>query len=114
MQNVQDEMHARLPEHYRRTARTAYQWNVTEREAMEALRERPGYRLVAVYHSHPDHGAYFSDTDQAAATPFGEPTYPEAVQIVVSVVAGKAEEIKVFVWSNQHESYVESDWEGLC
>ena len=106
MRNIQDDMRAKLPEHYTRTARTAYEWDTAEREAMEALREIPGQRLLAVYHSHPDHGAYFSDTDQAAATPFGEPTYPEAAQIVVSVLEGKAAEIKAFVWSPEAGAYI--------
>ncbi len=112
MRNIQDELHAKLPEHYTRTARTAYVWDKNEREEMEALRERPGHSLVAVYHSHPDHGAYFSDTDQAAATPFGEPTYAEAAQIVVSVLDGKAVEIKTFVWSPEAATYVESAPDG--
>lgn len=112
MRNIQDEMHRRLPEHYPRNARMAYQWDDVERRQMEAECAAPGCRLLAVYHSHPDHGAYFSETDQAAATPLGEPTYPGAAQIVVSVLEGKAAEIKAFVWSAEAGAYVEDEEEG--
>ncbi len=107
LRNVQDELHARDPERYPRTARTAYVPDSAE--LLEALRlaRRPGWRLLAFYHSHPDHGAYFSEEDLAQATPFGEPSYPEAAQIVVSVREGTPGELKAYGWSERERSYVE-------
>ncbi len=83
--NIQNEMHEKDPQRYPRTAATAYCGEPGElREALVEA-EKPGAGLVAFYHSHPDHEAYFSEEDHVQATPFGEPSYPEALQLVISV-----------------------------
>jgi proteasome lid subunit RPN8/RPN11 len=107
LRNVQDDMHARDPVRYPRTARIAYTPDAGEFKKACDLWERDGNRLLAFYHSHPEHGAYFSDEDLAQATPFGEPSYPEAVQIVVSVYAGRVSDLKAFGWSPADAAYVE-------
>jgi proteasome lid subunit RPN8/RPN11 len=66
-----------------------------------------GYRLKAFYHSHPNHDAYFSAEDRDAATPFGDPTYPDALQIVVSVYERVVRTIKSFAWSEEKNNFVE-------
>ena len=58
-----------------------------------------------MYHSHPDHDAYFSDEDLAQAAPDGEPSYPEAVQIVVSIYDGEVRDVKAFAWSADSSTY---------
>jgi proteasome lid subunit RPN8/RPN11 len=63
--------------------------------------------LAAFYHSHPDHDAYFSAEDIAQATPFGEPSYPEALQIVLSVYGQEVRSVRAFAWSPAASSYVE-------
>ena len=75
------------------------------------LADEQGCRLVAFYHSHPDHDAYFSAEDTAQATPFGEPSYPGALQVVVSVRERSVREIKAFAWSDQASAYVETPLE---
>ncbi|MFQ5352670.1 MAG: Mov34/MPN/PAD-1 family protein [Candidatus Binatia bacterium] len=111
IRNVQDEMHEQDPKRYPRTARTAYVAEPGElRRALERG-EAPGKKVVAFYHSHPDHDAYFSDEDLAQATPFGEPSYPEALQIVVSIRDGVCEDFKVFAWSQADAAYREADLE---
>jgi proteasome lid subunit RPN8/RPN11 len=107
LRNVQDAMHAKDPERYPRTARTAYTPHAGEFKRAVDLWEAPGSKLVAFYHSHPDHDAYFSDEDVRQATPFGEPSYPEALQIVVSVYDGKVKEVKAFRWSASSERFEE-------
>jgi proteasome lid subunit RPN8/RPN11 len=107
IRNIQDEMHARDPERYPRSARTAYAGHPGDlREALERA-ERPGHRLVAFYHSHPDHAAYFSEEDVRQATPFGEPSYPDALQIVIAVAAVGVGEVKAFAWSSEQSTYAE-------
>ena len=106
--NVQDEMHAKDPKRYPRTARTAYTPHAGEFKRAVDLWEAPGNKLVAFYHSHPDHDAYFSDEDVRQATPFGEPSYPDALQIVVSVYDRKVKEVKVFRWSEHSAMFAES------
>lgn len=108
IRNIQNEMHAKDPVAYPRTASTAYAGHPTDlRIALEAADE-PGCSLFAFYHSHPDHDAYFSAEDTAQATPFGEPSYPDALQIVVAVHSKKAGKIKAFAWSEDAAAYLET------
>lgn len=108
MRNIQDEMHAKDPAAYPRTARTAYAGHPADLHAALEQAEQPGCRLVAFYHSHPDHDSYFSEEDTAQATPFGEPSYPDALQIVVSVRDRRIHQIKAFAWSPAAGAYAEA------
>lgn len=107
IRNIQDEMHARDPERYPRSARTAYAGHPADLKSALERAERPGNRLVAFYHSHPDHAAYFSEEDVRQATPFGEPSYPDACQIVIAVSERRVGEVKAFAWSPPLETYAE-------
>jgi len=108
IRNVQDEMHGRDPSRFPRTARTAYAGHPGDlKDALERA-ELPGFSLTAFYHSHPDHAAYFSEEDVGQATPFGEPSYPEAVQIVLSVYGREVRDVKAFAWSEERSAYVET------
>jgi proteasome lid subunit RPN8/RPN11 len=66
---------------------------------------------VAFYHSHPDHDSYFSAEDTAQATPFGEPSYPDALQLVAAVREGRTKLTKAFAWSPEASAYVEVPFE---
>ena len=113
MENVQNRLHAEDPERHPRDARTAYEFD--PRELLRVLREKEeaGIPLRAIYHSHPDHDAYFSETDSAAAAPFGEPSYPGTIHLVYSVRSGQAADVKGFDWSDEAHAYVEVDVEIL-
>lgn len=114
VRNVQDEMHAADPARYPRTARIAYSGHAGDlRVALDAA-DAPGCALAAFYHSHPDHDAYFSPEDVAQATPFGEPSYPDALQIVVSVREGRVATVKAFAWSVASSAYVETELEEVA
>ena len=78
-----------------------------ELESVIRQSEEKGQTLKAFYHSHPDHDAYFSDEDKAFASPFGEPTYPDAAQIVVSVYNRAVKIIRAFAWSDEKDDFVE-------
>jgi proteasome lid subunit RPN8/RPN11 len=108
VRNLQDEMHAKDPVAYPRTARTAYVGHPADLRAALELADGPGCSLVAFYHSHPEHESYFSAEDTAQATPFGEPSYPDALQIVVSVYSRQVRDIKTFAWSSAEERYTET------
>ena len=54
--------------------------------------------MAVIYHSHIDAGAYFSATDRRNALIDGEPTYPDAVYVVLSVVSGRVVDAQAFVW----------------
>ena len=105
--NIQNTLHANDPATFPRDARTAY--TVDPKELGEVLEqgERRGLAFKALYHSHPEHDAYFSAEDKACATPFGEPTYPDTVQIVISVMNGDAGRVAVYAWSPDAGDYVE-------
>lgn len=107
VRNIQNEMHASDPERYPRTAATAYAGHPEDLRDGLLAADEPGHSLVAFYHSHPDHDAYFSDEDVAQATPFGEPSYPDAVQIVVSIYDREVRVIKGFAWSADQEAFVD-------
>ena len=89
LENIQNRLHATDPETFPRDARTAYTLDPRELETVLEQAERRGLAFKALYHSHPDHDAYFSAEDKACATPFGEPTYPDTAQIVISVMGGE-------------------------
>jgi proteasome lid subunit RPN8/RPN11 len=58
--------------------------------------EERGEFVTAVYHSHADAGAYFSELDQAFALQPAFP-FPDAHHIVISVVEGLLKESAVFL-----------------
>lgn len=106
--NIQNRLHAADPETFPRDARIAYTMDPKELETVLEQAEHRGMSLKAVYHSHPDHDAYFSEEDKACATPFGEPTYPDAAQIVISVMSGNVGRVAVYAWNPDVEDYVET------
>ncbi len=105
--NIQNRLHATDPETFPRDARTAYTMAPKELEAILEQAERRGLAFKALYHSHPDHDAYFSAEDKACATPFGEPTYPDTAQIVLSIMSGNVGRVAVYRWNTEAEDFVE-------
>lgn len=105
--NIQNKLHALDPATYPRTAAIAYAMDPIELQVVLDAAVAAGGKLKAFYHSHPDHEAYFSAEDKAFATPFGEPTFPDAAQIVVSVSHRAVKTIKAFGWSDAMKDFVE-------
>jgi 2-dehydropantoate 2-reductase len=103
--NVQDELHAREPAVYTRTAESAYTPRADAYELLDAA-ERAGERLAVLYHSHPKSGAYFSAEDRARALFDGEPAYPDVTYVVVSD-AWEEGEARAFRWDPRAEDFVE-------
>jgi len=107
LKNIQDQLHALDAQTYPRDATIAYAMDPLELEGILKDAEATGARLKAFYHSHPGHQAYFSEEDKAFATPFGEPTYPESAQIVISVYEGTVTRIAAYAWAPEKSDYVE-------
>jgi [CysO sulfur-carrier protein]-S-L-cysteine hydrolase len=112
MTNIQNRLHAEDPEAHPRDARTAYQ--MEPRELLEVNRDgdRPGWRIVLFYHSHPSHDAYFSATDKARALwgdPEGdaEPSYPGVAYIVISVYDRAVRDAKAYAWDEAARDFRE-------
>ena len=108
LENIQNKLHALDPETYPRTAVIAYAMDPKELERVIDGAARDGAKLKAFYHSHPDHEAYFSDEDKAFASPFGEPTFPNAAQIVVSIFHREVKRLAAFAWSEDKNDFVEA------
>lgn len=107
LRNIQNELHALDPKSHPRTAAIAYNMDVRVLDSLLLEARKIGYTLKAFYHSHPNHDAYFSPEDRDAATPFGEPTYPDVRQIVVSIYERAVRKILAFAWSEEKKDFVE-------
>lgn len=104
--NIQNALHARDPHQYPRDARTAYTFS---KEDMERLffgdLGGPDHRVVAFYHSHPDHPAYFSDEDRTHA--LVELIQPEPFYFVISVINRAVRGMRAFVWDEEQQQFQE-------
>lgn len=104
--NRQDELHARDPEQHPRTSREAYDIDRSEMERIFAEAAAQGEQVLAFYHSHIDCGAYFSPMDKEVQTVFGEPEFPDALHVILSVQQGDIREIKGFRWDGARQDFV--------
>lgn len=107
--NVQDDLHAKDPERHPRDARTAYFIDPKDLLAI-GRREGQGYGVAVIYHSHIDAGAYFSATDKQNALINGDPAYPEATYVVVSVMGGQVADARAFAWQPGPRDFVPVDF----
>jgi proteasome lid subunit RPN8/RPN11 len=112
MTNIQNRLHAADPGAHPRDATIAYEPD--PRELFELHREtrRDGWAILAFYHSHPKHGAYFSETDRARAlSQFPgeppEPLYPGVAWVVLSVYDRAVRDAKAFAWDAGAADFVE-------
>lgn len=103
--NVQNELHANDSRRYPRDARTAFHVDPKDLVRIAKL-ESDGYRVHVIYHSHVNAGAYFSETDKQNALIQGEPTYPEAVYVVLAVVEGRTAGAAAFAWNLDRRAFV--------
>jgi [CysO sulfur-carrier protein]-S-L-cysteine hydrolase len=105
--NIQNQLHALDPETYPREATIAYAMDPKELEATFDAAAAAGAKIKAFYHSHPGHEAYFSEEDKAFAMPFGEPTFPETAQIVISIYDRVVKRIRAYGWVETKNDFVE-------
>ncbi|RJQ49509.1 MAG: M67 family peptidase [Nitrospiraceae bacterium] len=104
-ENIQNRLHAEDPSRYPRDARTAYVIDRKEFERIVSAAKGKGEEVLAFYHSHPEHESYFSEEDKAAQTVFGEPEFPEALHIVISVRERKVHDMKCFKWDSRKRNF---------
>jgi proteasome lid subunit RPN8/RPN11 len=118
MRNVQNELHAADPVANPRDARTAYQFDGAELLEVTRQGDAPGWRIVLFYHSHPQHGAYFSDTDKARALFGGEvelgPAFPGVAYLVISVYDRVVRDRKVFAWDEGAQDFRETPFDTIA
>jgi proteasome lid subunit RPN8/RPN11 len=103
--NIQNELHKEDPIRHSRDARTAYHIDPKEMLNIFKNAEKNGLKVIAFYHSHPDHAAYFSQEDVDMAMFGDEPSYPDAEYIVVSLFNGKVGETASFKWDEAKKCF---------
>jgi proteasome lid subunit RPN8/RPN11 len=93
--NVMTKMHVADPEAFPRDARHAYYMSETEYQQAIGEAEARGECVAAIYHSHFGQGCYLSQDDLAFA---GHPLFPfpDAAQLVVSLLADRVREVGIF------------------
>ncbi len=104
-ENTQDLLHAEDPVANPRDARTAYNFGARDLFLLGKSLRGPRPAKI-IYHSHANVGAYFSDTDQAAAKMGDEPAYP-VDYVVVDVQADGTHGAVQFAWDAEARQYVE-------
>jgi proteasome lid subunit RPN8/RPN11 len=108
--NIQNAKHLEDPAAFPRDARTAFLMD--PREHLAVMREVDDRKLALriVYHSHPDHDAYFSQTDRRQACSFdpAEPDYPDTAYVVISIMAGRFRRAAAFVWDAARRDFIET------
>lgn len=92
--NVADRYHSADPARFPRTSRDGYLMDPrTQLRVLEEV-DASGGRILAVWHSHVEVGAYFSEKDRADAVVEGIPLVPGAEYLVLGVRGGKVTEAR--------------------
>lgn len=105
--NVADRYHAADPERFPRTSRDGYLMDPKAQLRLLREIEKWGGEIVAVWHSHVEVGAYFSEKDRADAVVDGVQTMPGAEYLVLGVRGGRVTEAKRFRWDGRE--FVEAE-----
>jgi [CysO sulfur-carrier protein]-S-L-cysteine hydrolase len=108
--NIQNAQHAKDPNAFTRDARTAFLMDPKEHLAVMREIDDRKLALKIVYHSHPEHEAYFSPTDRRQACSFDPdyPDYPETAYVVLSIMGGKFNRAAAFVWDPARKEFAET------
>ena len=107
-ENIQNKLHDEDPLRYPRDARTAYFIDRKKFEKIVSTAKTQGKDIIAFYHSHPEHESFFSEEDVAAQTVFGEPEFPDALHIVISVMNRRVCNIKCFKWDRDKLEFIKT------
>jgi proteasome lid subunit RPN8/RPN11 len=99
IENVADRYHAQDPAAFPRTARDSYLMDPGAQLRLHRELAAAGGELVAVWHSHVEAGAYFSEKDRSDAAVDGLQLLPGAEYLVLGLRAGRVTEVKRFVFS---------------
>ena len=110
--NLANRYHAMDPETYPRTGKTYFLIDPLKFAKAVDASKQAGRPMRILYHSHLDVGAYFSETDAAAATMGGDkPSYDGLFYLVTSVRQGTVDDHKLFEWDPASKKFVETPFE---
>ena len=96
--NVADRYHAVDPIRFPRTSRDSYLMEAREQLHVHRELEHGGGEIAAIWHSHVEVGAYFSEKDRADALLDGQPAVPGAEYLVLGVRGGRVTEVRRYGW----------------
>ncbi len=99
--NVADRYHAVDPERFPRTSRESYLMDPGAQLRLHRELEAWGGEIAAVWHSHVEVGAYFSEKDRDDAVVDGVQAVPGAEYLVLGVRGGRVTEAKRFRWDGK-------------
>ena len=105
LDNMADKLHALDPVEYPRTSRDWFAPNEAKLGRFVREAEAQGEKWLALFHSHIDCGAYFSDEDKRYAAPDGKAVYPQLFQTVIETRATGVVEARTFLWNGS--DYIE-------
>lgn len=105
--NIQNELHRQDPKRYPRDAGVAYTIDPKEAEKIRLAADEKNLDVLAIFHSHPEHGVYFSEEDKNMAAPWGNPLFPRLSYIVVSVYGEEIRNVSGFCWDSAKKDFVE-------
>jgi [CysO sulfur-carrier protein]-S-L-cysteine hydrolase len=108
MPNLANKYHALDPESYPRKGNMYFLLDARKFEKAIAEGETSGRPVKVLWHSHLDVGAYFSETDAAAANMGGDAPANDLAYLVTSVRKGKVDDHRLFVWDPGTKRFVES------
>ena len=111
--NIQDQLNTQAPHQYPRDARTGYYIDPGQLFQILVGTEKRGGRIWGFYHSHIDCPAFFSAEDRERAILWGEPLYPEAVYLIVSICVRIMKSYRGFSWNKQEQDFTQVDLEVL-
>ena len=105
-ENIQNKLHEKDPENFTRDARTAYNISALELQKLLSEASSKGWVFKVLYHSHPEHDAYFSEEDTRMALFDGEtPIYPGTQYLVISVYSEKIRDHALFGWNPETKTF---------
>jgi len=105
--NLANKYHQEDRVRYPRDARTAYVMDPQGLLRIQDEADANGLEVTVIYHSHTDQDAYFSKTDRELALVDGQPLWPGARYLVVSVRNRKVGDFKVFAWDASTGDFIE-------
>lgn len=104
--NAADRYHEADPQRFPRSSRDSYLMDPKAQLRLQRELEAWGGEIAAIWHSHVEVGAYFSDKDKADAVVEGIQAVPGAEYLVIGVRGGRVTEAKRYRWDGA--GFVES------
>lgn len=103
LENLQDRLHALDPVEHPRTSRNGFQLNARKMQQAIDAAAAADERLLAIFHSHIDCAAYFSqeDKDMAAPPPERVPNDPALWHVVMACWPEGMREARAFRWDGR-------------